>query len=292
VFPGEMSSDCNEKDRWLLEVKYRQVVTQHLSLWRERAADWECFTTRTLEMEGKCNVKLGGFLLDFLPKRHRLFSGMRDLLDPAVDALETFHFLSPMDDVDKRLQEAVEQFRPNKKKHGRSTIMQLVSSNHTTETATQVPNLADFSCMLGLEALTDSKQIYEFDFVQCKLQDRWESALVVLTCQHYVYIYVLPIENRLTNGSSPIAQQEAAFCIAVEGPLVQSVALTECDFEQKDDVLELRPSVPEETNSETDKICLRFYSAQENKQWLSLTQEHMNPNVKKIAAPCASVVKV
>jgi hypothetical protein len=299
VLPGEAMSDCDDKDRWLLEVKYRQAVTQHLSLWRERAADWECLTTRILEMEAKCNVKLGGLLLDFLPKRHRLFSGMRDLLDPAVDALETFSFLSAMDDVDKRLQEAVEQIQPSKK-HGRSSIMKLVSSNSTTETVNQVPNLADFSCMPGLEALTDSTQIHEFEFVQCKVKDRWESAMVVLSRQHSVYVYVLPIENRLTNGASPIAQQEAAFCVAVDGPVVQSFALTQCDVEQRDEVLELRPTSPEENTTETsseipaesDKVCLRFCNSQETKQWLSLTQEHMNPKVGKKSAPSASVVKV
>ena len=135
--PGDAASSPSLKDRWLEEVDYRQAVTRHLSLWRERTAD----------------------LKDILPKRHDLFVGVRETLDPAVDALETTALLSEMAEVDKRLEQAVLNFQPEKKR----SILSIVSSNPTScDTPASVASLDDFSSLaeVGSQVLKENVHNY------------------------------------------------------------------------------------------------------------------------------------
>lgn len=250
--------------------------------------------THILEMESECHQRLKHILLEFLPKRHNLFVGVRDLLDPAVDALETCTLLSEMDTVDKRLEEAVVNFQPGKKR----SILSLVSSGSpSSEKNKTVPRLEDFAplAILDMEALRKSENVHEYSFLSIKKEDAWEPALAVITRQHCLHIYRLPADSAaVTRESSPVDQEFAIQSVLESGSPTQSVALLTCDVEQTECSLEILPCIEAESDSEeteTDcKVHLRFPSAEEATEWLKDTQHLVAPQPEPEFEPVNELV--
>ena len=255
-------ADANlSRDRWLEEVDYRQAVTRHLALWKERGGDLKKMTSRILEMEFECHESLKAILLDFLPKRHRLFVGIRDLMDPAVDALETYNLLAEMDKIDQRLEEAVVQFQPGKKR----SILSLVSSTATpSEKNTVVPGLDNFASLttMSMDDLKRNETVHDYQFLACKLDQEWETALVVVSRQHCLHIYPVADDVEAIQADETLEARVIQTALASRSP-VQSVALIACDAEQTDQHIKIVPRT-KPTNKDVKEQEEREETA---KQW-------------------------
>lgn len=252
-------------------------MSRHLALWRERTADLSDVTTRILEMEGECHQRLKNILLGFLPKRRDLFTDVRGMLDPAVDALETSHLLWEMSEIDKRLEQAVVHFQPGKKRSILSLSLVSATSSNNDKHST-VSSLDDFSSLAAVdaEALKKSENISDYSFVQIQTGEEWQNTLAVVTRQYFLHTYALPTKCFAVSNESPVDEQEFAVTSALKaGPPRTSVTLVSCTFAQVESCIEIR--LPRETSAlegaEAEEVVeamvvLRFSSVEEATEWL------------------------
>eukprot|EP00977_Amphora_coffeiformis_P003685 scaffold710_cov171-Amphora_coffeaeformis.AAC.54 len=294
------SSSSRSKDRWLEEVDYRQAVARHLSLWRERTTDLKNLTVCILEMECECHRRLKDILLGFLPKRHNLFVGVCDLLDPAVDAFETSALLLEMGEVDKRLEHAVLHFQPEKKR----SILSLVSSSSAAyEKRPSVPRLGDFASLAAEDTMIEKKSenLLSYSFIKSQEEDEWVKIMVVITRQHYLHRYLLSADILASLDGAPDDEMEGAARVALEkGTPLDSIALISCDFEQRGEYLEVRyENETLETEDETTErvLNLQFATQEEASQWLSEANDLFDPvkdtvEQKQENAPALQIVRV
>lgn len=275
---SRLPGDSSSRDRWLEEVDYRQAVTKHLSLWRERTTDLRDVTTRILEMEGECHQRLKDILFSFLPKRHDLFSDVRGMLDPALVALETSQMLSEMGDIDKRLEQAVAHFQPGKKRSILSMTLGSSTSASNDKSST-VPSLDDFTSLAAVDAqaLKKSENVHEYGFVQIRAGKEWQHILAVVTQQNFLHTYVIPANFSGVSSESSIDDQELAVSGSLKaGPPGKSLSLATGTFEQAERDVEIRFPKDNPTSEEADErttetaiIVLRFLSVEAATQWVA-----------------------
>ena len=278
-----VSRESAPRDRWLDEVDYRQSVTKHLALWRERSADLNDVATRILEMECECHQRLKDILLGFLPKRHDLFRDVRGMLDPAVDALETSTLLSEMSEIDKRLEQAVVHFQPGKKRSILS-ISLVSSTSSANDKHSTVPSLDDFSSLAAVnaEALKRSENVHGYSFVQVQAGEKFHSVLAVVTRQHFLHIYSFPPNcTAVSNETSTDGQEIAVASSLRAGPPTFSLNLVPCTFEQVESSVEIRfqdDSVSEDGEGEEATVAIRFSSEDAAMQWVVETEKLCTPS--------------
>lgn len=258
-------------------------MTKHLALWRERVFDLIDINSRIIEMEGECHQNLKKLLLEFLRKRHDLFVGLRDLLDPAVDALDSTGMLSSMGDVNKRLEQAFLHFQPGKK---RSRIMSLVSSSESVD----VPALGALPSLptVEREVLTKSRNVKSYFFAKCQIADSLESCLAIITRQNFLHVYSLPADESSTNLPSAAEEQEGAIDAALKANSpIHSVPLAMCRFDVAGRSVAIsaftEDSAGMEQNEKTEesRFALQFETAEDASEWTSDAQRPFSSESKK-----------
>jgi len=274
------SSSLQLKDRWLEEVNYRQAVASHVSLWRERTADLKDLTVSIFELERECHQRLKDILLEFLPKRHDIYVGVRDLLDPAVDVLETAAVLSEMGVIDTRLEQAVLYFQPEKKR----SILSIVSSPSASyEKPPSVPSLCDFKSLAKVDNEMPEKveNVLSYSFVTRQEGDSWVSMMAVTTQQHFLHMYLLHADTPASlDGASADEVQAAVRFVLQNGTASDSIALISCDFEYHGERVVIRyENETPETEKETTERVLNFWfkSQEEASQWLFVAKDVFDP---------------
>lgn len=285
---------ARSRDLWLQEVDYRRAVSSHLSLWRQRSNDLKGVTNLILEMEGACHQRLKDLLLQFLRKRHELFVGMRDLLDPAVDALESADIVSSIEDMNKRLEEAFLHLQPGKKRSRR--ILSLVSTTESLD----IPSLSALSSLDEYD--NRSKNVRSYTFAGCLVDGAFERCLVIVTRQHFLHVYRLPTDSDLATEQNQSQENEESHEVAVQaameaGYLFLSATLSSCGLRQMGSTVGIDPENDKTHHGEVDeadafRIVLGFCDADEAADWLSGVETPFCTSTPETAGPEMTVVRI
>jgi hypothetical protein len=179
---------------------------------------------------------------------------MREMMDPAVDALETYNLLSEMENIDARLEQTVSQFQPGRK---RSMFSLNLKATTTDEKNTEVPGLDEFESMtvMDMEELKKCENVHDFSMLEWKVNETWEPVLMVVSRQHVVHLYSLPSVTECNNDESDEASVIRSALESFSGP-TKSFALAASCAEQTDACLKFMPRDSDESD---DRVEIRFH---------------------------------